>query len=193
MGLLLIERHLWPCLSNGWGSRLGEAGRFFYLGIQMIGRWELWMNSFIPWVLIYLNLSKETVWYGNCRRRGILTSARSTISFEVPCLLSFLGKVFRRLRLLRTSLSLFGLQLGRRFLQGIFYDVEASILLTGALCVVAMGRRWIICFSIVKKLISCGAWFLDLLGFLGSCQDRLQIRFSVGGIGLESTLLAFGI
>ena len=40
---------------------------------------------------------------------------------------------------------------------------------------------------------SCGAWFLDLLGFLGSCQDRLQIRFSVGGTGLESTLLAFGI
>ena len=159
----------------------------------MTGRRVLWMNSFIPWVLIYLILSKETVWFGNCWRRGILTSARSTISSKVPCLLSFLGKVFGRLRLLRTSLSLFGLQLGRIFLQGIFCGVEASILLIGALCVVVMGRRWIICFSIVKKLISCGAWFLDLLGFLGSCQDRLQIRSSVGGTGLESTLLAFGI
>ena len=60
---------------------------------------------------------------------------------KVPCLLYFLGKVFGRLRLLRTSLSLFGLQLGRRFLQGTFCDVEALILLTGALCVVVMGRR----------------------------------------------------
>ena len=122
-----------------------------------------------------------------------MTSARSMISFEVPCLLSFLGKVFGRLRFLRTSLSLFGLQLGKRFLQGISCGVEASFLLTGALCAVVMGRQRIICFFIVEKLISCGAWFLDLLGFLGSCQDRLQIRSSVGGIGLESTLLAFGI
>ena len=36
-------------------------------------------------------------------------------------------------------------------------------------------------------------WFLDLLRFLGSCQDRLQILFLVSGIGLESTPLAFGI
>ena len=43
--------------------------------------------------------------------------------------------------------------------------------------------------QILNKLISCGAWFLDLLGFLGSCQDRFLIRFLVGGIGLESTLL----
>uniref|UniRef100_A0A7N2M5N2 Uncharacterized protein n=1 Tax=Quercus lobata TaxID=97700 RepID=A0A7N2M5N2_QUELO len=42
---------------------------------------------------------------------------------------------------------------------------------------VVMGRRWIICYSIVKKLISCGAWFLDLLGFLRSCQYQLQILF----------------
>ena len=63
------------------------------------------------------------------------------ISFEVPCLLSFLGKVFGRLRLLRTSLSLFGLHLGKRFLQGIFCGVEASILLIGALCAAIMGRR----------------------------------------------------
>ena len=35
---------------------------------------------------------------------------------KITCLLSFVGKVFGRLRLLRTSLSLFGLQLGIRFL-----------------------------------------------------------------------------
>ena len=173
MGLLLIKRHLWPCLSNGWGLRLGEAGMFVYLGIQMIGSWVMWMNSFIPWVLIYLNLNMETVWDGSCQRRGILTSARSIISFEVPCLLSFHRKVFGRLKLLYASLSLFGLRFGRRFLQGTFCGVEILILLTGALCVVVMGRQWIICYSIVKKLVSCGAWFLNLLGFLRSCQDRL--------------------
>ena len=124
---------------------------------------------------------------------GFLTSTHSIISYKVPCLLSFLGKVFGRLRLLGASLSLFGLQLGIRFLQATICEVEALILLTGALCVIVIGRRWTICYSIVKKLISCGAWFLDLLGFHGSCQDRLQILFSVGGIGLESTLLAFGI
>ena len=67
--------------------------------------------------------------------------ARSMTSFDVPCLLSFLGKVFGRLGLLRTSPSLFGLQLGKRFLQGTFCGVEASILLTGALCAAVMGRR----------------------------------------------------
>ena len=90
-------------------------------------------------------------------------------------------------------LSLFGLQLRIKFLQAAIFRVEALILLTGALCVILMERRWIICYSIVKKLIGCGVWFLNLLGFHESCQDRLQILFSVGGIGLESTLLAFGI
>ena len=32
MGLLLIERLLWPPLLKDWGPRLREAGRFFYLG-----------------------------------------------------------------------------------------------------------------------------------------------------------------
>ena len=40
----------------------------------------------------------------------------SMISFDVLCLLFSFGKVFGRLRLRRMSLSLFGLQLGRRFL-----------------------------------------------------------------------------
>ena len=119
--------------------------------------------------------------------------ARSMISFDVPCLLSFLGKVFGRLRLLCTSPSLFGLQLGKRFLQGTFCGVEALILLIGVFCAAVMGRQRITCFFIVKKLFSCEAWFLDLLGFLGSCLDQLQIRFSAGGTGLESTLLEFGI
>ena len=44
-----------------------------------------------------------------------------------------------------------------------------------------------------KKLISCGVWFIDLLGFLGFCQGQLQIRFLASGIGWESTLLPFGI
>ena len=66
-------------------------------------------------------------------------------------------------------------------------------LLTGALCVVVMGRQWIICYFIAVRLIGCGVWFLDLLEFHGSCQDRLQILSLVGGIGLESIRLAFGI
>ena len=119
--------------------------------------------------------------------------ACSMISFVVPCLLSFLGKVFGRLRLRCMSLSLFGLQLGKRFLQGTFCGVEALILLFGVFCVVVMGRRRITCFFIVEKLFSCGNWFSDLLGFLESCLDRLQTRFSAGGTGLESTLLEFGI
>ena len=64
---------------------------------------------------------------------------------------------------------------------------------TGALCAVVMGRRWIICYFIVVRLIGCGVWCLDLLGFHGSCHDRLQILSLVGGIGLESIHLAFEI
>ena len=62
------------------------------------------------------------------------------ISYEVPCLLSFLGNVFGRLKLLDVSLSLFGLQLGIRFLQMTICEVEALTLLTSVLCVVVMGR-----------------------------------------------------
>ena len=63
----------------------------------------------------------------------------------------------------------------------------------GALCVVVMGRRWIICYCIVVRRTGCGVWCLDHLGLHGSCQDRLQILSLVGGIGLESIRLAFGI
>ena len=42
----------------------------------------------------------------------------------------------------------------------------------------------------MERFIGCGVWCLDLLGFLGSCQDQLWILCSVGGIGLESICLA---
>ena len=44
-----------------------------------------------------------------------------------------------------------------------------GILSTGVSCVVVMGRRWIICYFIVVRLVGCRVWCLDLLGFLGSC------------------------
>ena len=71
--------------------------------------------------------------------------------------------------------------------------VEALFLLTGVSCVGVMGNRRITCFFIVEKLFCCGAWFSDLLGFLGFCLDRLLTLFAAGGTGSENTLLGFGI
>ena len=71
--------------------------------------------------------------------------------------------------------------------------VEGWILSIGVSCAAVMGKRWIICFYIVERLIDCGLWCLDPLGSLGSCQDRLRILFLVGEIGLESICLTFGI
>ena len=51
----------------------------------------------------------------------------------------------------------------------------------------------IIFYFTMVRLIGCEVWCLDLLGSLGSCQDRLRVLFLVGGIGLESIRLAFGI
>ena len=39
----------------------GEVGMFVSFKDQMIGRWVLWMNFFVLWVLIYLQLRMETV------------------------------------------------------------------------------------------------------------------------------------
>ena len=75
----------------------------------------LWIIFFVLWVLIYLQLRMETVWDGSYRRMGILISAHFIINYEVSCLLSFLGKVFGRLRLLSVFLSLFGPPYGTRF------------------------------------------------------------------------------
>ena len=68
-----------------------------------------------------------------------------------------------------------------------------GILSTSVSCVAVMGRWWTIYCYIVERLIGCGVWCLDLSGFLESCQDRLWILYSVGGIGLENICLAFGI
>ena len=101
--------------------------------------------------------------------------------------------MFGRLRLHGVFPSLYGLLYRIGSLQVIIWRVEGWILLTGVSCVIVMGRRWIICYYIVVRLIGCGVWCLDLLSFLRSCQDRLWILYLVGGIGLESICLAFGI
>ena len=43
----------------------------------------------------------------------------------------------------------------------------------------------------MKKLIGYGVWCLDIFGFHVSYQDQLETLFLVGGIGWESTHLAF--
>ena len=96
---------------------------------------------------------------------GILTSTRFIISYKVPCPLSFLGKVFGRLRLLGVFLSLFGLLFGIRFLQLTICGVEGLILLTSALCVVVMGRQWIICYFIVETGKTYWLWSLVFRSF----------------------------
>ena len=159
----------------------------------MIGKWVVWMIFFVPWAQIYLLLRTEIVCDGSWQRMGILMSNRFTISWEAPCPWFFLGKVFGRLRLRGVFPSLCGLLNGIGSLQVIIWEVEGWILSTGVSCAVIMGRQWIICYYIVVRLIGCGVWCLDLLGFLGSCQDWLRILFLVGGIGLESICLAFGI
>ena len=166
---------------------------FILLGDQMIGKWVVWMNFSVLWVQIYLPLRMEIICDGSWQRMGILISDCFTISWEAPCPLFFLGKVFGRLRLLGVFLSLCGLLYGILSLQVIIWGVEGWILSTSVSCAVVMGRRWIICYYIVVRLIGYGVWCLDLLGFLGFCQDRLWILYSVSGIGLESIYLAFGI
>ena len=79
-----------------------------------------------------------------------------------------------------------------RIFTGDNWGVEGWLLLTDVSCAIVMGRLWIICYFIVVRLIGYRVWCLDLLGFFGSCQDRLWILYLVGGIGLESMCLAFG-
>ena len=159
---------------------------FVSFGDQMIGKWVMWMNFSILWVLIYLPLRMEIVCDRSWQRMRILMFDHFTISWEAPCPSFFLGKVFGRLRLRGVFPSLCGLLYGIGSLQVIIWEVEGWILSTGVSCV-------IVCYYIVVRLISCGVWCLDLLGFLGSCQDQLQILYSFGGIGPKSICLAFGI
>ena len=70
--------------------------------------------------------------------------------------------------------------------------LEALILLTGALYVVAVVRQWIICCYIVERLIGCGVLSLGYLGFLGFPHVRFKIVYLVGGIGWGSIHLTFG-
>ena len=123
---------------------------------------------------------------------GILLSALFIISYMALLPLFFHRKVFGRLRLPGVSLSLFGQPHGIGSSRVITYGLEALILLTGALCVVAVVRQWIICCYIVERLISCGVLFFGFLGFLRPSHVRCQIFFLVGGIGWESIHLTFG-
>ena len=106
--------------------------------------------------------------------------------------LFFHGKVFGRLRNPSVSLSLFGQPHGMGSSWVITCGLEALILLTGALYVVAVVRQWIICCYIVERLIGCGALSLEFLSFHGSPHVRCQIFFLAGGIGWESIHLTFG-
>jgi len=81
----------------------------------------------------------------------ILISVCFIISYMVLPLLFFHGKIFRRLRHPGMSLSLFGHSHGTGFSQEITCGLGALISLTGALCIVFVGRQWIICCYIVEK------------------------------------------
>ena len=107
--------------------------------------------------------------------------------------LFFHGKVFERLRHPGVSLSLFGQPHGIGFSREITFGLGALTSLTGILCVVVVGRQWIICCYVVERLIGCGAVSLEFLGFHGSLHVKCQIFYLVGGIGWGSIHLIFGI
>ena len=89
--------------------------------------------------------------------------------------------------------SSFGLQFGIIFLRMKIRDLGVLILLTGALCVVIVGRLWITYCFILRRLIGCGVLFLNLFGFRGSYQEQFLICILVGGIGWGNTRLTCGI
>ena len=105
----------------------------------------------------------------------------------------FHGNVFGRLRHPNVSLSLFGQLHGIRSSREITCGLGALTSLTGALCVVAVVRQWIICCYIVERLSGCGALSLGFLGSHGFPHVRCQIFFLVGGIGWGSIHLTFRI
>ena len=115
-----------------------------------------------------------------------------TISYMVLLLLFFLGKAFGRLRHPDVSLSLCGQQHGIGSSWELTCDSGVLTLSTGALCVIAVVRQWIICCYIVERLINCGALSLGFLGFLGFPHVKCQIFYLVGGIGWGSIPLTFG-
>jgi hypothetical protein len=76
----------------------------------------------------------------------------------------FPGGVFGGLRHLRGSPSLFGLQLGVRFLLMIIFCGGGMSWLGGAVCVVGLGKQWIIFYYIALEWRGCGVMFSSLLG-----------------------------
>ena len=55
------KRHQWLPLLNCWGQRNGEVGIFVSFRDQMIGKWVMWMNFSVLWVLIDLQLRMEII------------------------------------------------------------------------------------------------------------------------------------
>ena len=70
------------------------------------------------------------------------------------------------------------------------YSPNSNFIITTYPCIYLYIQQ-VICYFIVKKLIGYGVWCLDLFGFHVSYQDQLETLFLVGGIGWESTHLAF--
>ena len=70
-----------------------------------------------------------------------------------------LGKSFGQLKPLLGFLSLFGQQLGGRSLLVIILCGEGTQWLVDVVCVVLMGRQWIIFYYIVQSRICYGALF----------------------------------
>ena len=110
-------------------------------------------------------------------KNGILLSAHIIISCMVLLPLFFHGKVFGKLRYPDVSLSLFGQPHGIGFSRVITCGLEALILLTGALCVVAVVRQWIICCYIVERLIGCGALSINLWDLMGPLWYNVRSSF----------------
>ena len=156
---------------------------FASIEVLMIGRQIWWMSSYVSWHPIYLQGLRVIVWNGSWQKMGILLYVHFTISYMVLLLLFFLGKTFGRLRHPNLSLSLRGQQHGIGSSREITCGLGVLTLSTGALCVVAVVRQWIICCYIVERLIGYGALSLGFLGFLGFPHVRCKIFYLVGGIG----------
>ncbi len=103
----------------------------------------------------------------------------------------FPGGVFGGLRHLRGSPSLFGLQLGVRFLLMIIFCGGGMSWLGGAVCVVGLGKQWIIFYYIALEWRGCGVMFSSLLGVKWVLYVGLWIFCLRGRIGLGNNPLQF--
>ena len=118
---------------------------------------------------------------------------RSMISFDVPCLLFSLGKVFGRLRLRCMSLFFVWSAAWEKLLTGDILWCRGFDFVDWCILCQSNGE------SANHLLLHCGKafqlWSLVFRSFGISwvLLDRLQTRFSAGGTGSENTLLEFGI